>query len=77
MIERHRHAQRQAAADAVDELRAALAGGDIVLPSLGVDHQSPFTGVVLVELGCARPDVVRQMARAIRRGTAATARADD
>ncbi len=68
-FQRHVREQRQAALDALAQLRAALEAAGIVLPSLGLDHQSPYTGTVLVELGAARPDVVQRLARAVRRGT--------
>ncbi|MDH6139533.1 hypothetical protein P3T35_001533 [Kitasatospora sp. GP30] len=64
---------RQEARDAIDELRAVLAQAGIDLPSLGEDWQGSFTGVVLVELGRARPDVVRRIAELLRDGLAARA----
>ncbi|WP_030205077.1 hypothetical protein [Streptomyces sp. NRRL S-87] len=52
-----------------DELRAALAGVDVVLPSLGVDLVSLTSAYLppLVELGCCRADVARKLAAALRR----------
>ncbi|WP_327133905.1 hypothetical protein OG311_28110 [Streptomyces sp. NBC_01343] len=52
-----------------DELREALAGVDVVLPSLGVDLVSLTSGYLspLVELGCCRADVAWKLAAALRK----------
>ncbi|MFF2039764.1 hypothetical protein ACFVVX_05010 [Kitasatospora sp. NPDC058170] len=66
---RHARQRHEDARAAVAELTDALASASIVLPSVGVDSPSLFTGEVLVELGRARPDVVIRLAALIRRGT--------
>ncbi|MFF1907373.1 hypothetical protein [Kitasatospora sp. NPDC058218] len=66
---RHARRQREDARAAVAELTDALAAANIVLPSIGTDSPSLFTGEVLVELGRARPDIVVRLAALIRRGT--------
>ncbi|MEW1718434.1 hypothetical protein [Streptomyces sp. NPDC093109] len=58
-----------AAEEAVEELKAALADVGLVLPSLGINASALMPWLVLVELGGARPDVVRGIAEAIKRGT--------
>jgi hypothetical protein len=55
-----------AAEVAVEELRAALAGVGIVLPSLTYDISSPY--LHLVELGRVTVDVARDLSEALRRG---------
>ncbi|MET9693007.1 hypothetical protein ABZY81_31900 [Streptomyces sp. NPDC006514] len=52
-----------------DELREALAGVDVVLPSLGVDLVSLTSDYLspLVELGCCRADVAWKLAAALRK----------
>ena len=50
----------------VEELRAALDGFGIVVPSLSVDYVSP--GLRLIDLGRIRADVAMQLADALRRG---------
>ncbi|MER8029313.1 hypothetical protein ABTZ78_10160 [Streptomyces bauhiniae] len=51
---------------ATESLRAALAGVEIVLPSLGVDIASP--ALQLVELGRVRADVAARLADVLREG---------
>lgn len=51
---------------ATESLRAALAGVEIVLPSLGVDVASP--ALQLVELGRVRADVAARLADVLREG---------
>lgn len=68
IIERHTADPREDAADALFELRKALKAAKIALPSLPVDWRSSVTGVVLVELGAARSDVITQLAKVIRKG---------
>ncbi|MFF0392314.1 hypothetical protein ACFYS8_27005 [Kitasatospora sp. NPDC004615] len=58
-------AQRDEARDACEELRAVLAVEGIVLPSLGVEDSSVFTGETLVQLGGASPTVVSGIAFAL------------
>jgi hypothetical protein len=63
---------RREAADACDDLIATLAAADVKLPSVAVDWQSAATtGVVLIDLGAARPDVVVQLIDVIREGVRA------
>lgn len=55
-----------------DELRDALAGADVLLPSLGLDTAT-FGGEYLpplVDLGRCTPSVARKLAAALRDGTA-------
>ncbi|MFJ5227808.1 hypothetical protein [Streptomyces sp. NPDC088400] len=59
---------RKEADDAVRTLKDALVAAGIVLPSLRADPAGPVCGVVLVELGGARPDVVRKLAAAVKKG---------
>ncbi|WP_280727794.1 hypothetical protein [Kitasatospora sp. MAA4] len=60
---------RQQVADALAELIAALELAGIVLPSLGVDwHSGKLTGVYLIDLGAARPDVILLLAKVVRVG---------
>lgn len=65
-----RNKARKEAVRAAQELHSALAANGITLPSLDVERADPFIGVVLVDLGRARPDVVRKLAEALMRGTA-------
>ncbi|MEV0532756.1 hypothetical protein [Kitasatospora sp. NPDC050463] len=67
-LSRHARRQREDARAAVAELNDALAAAGLVLPSVGVDTPSIFTGEVLVELGRTRPDVVVRLAALVRRG---------
>ncbi|MFG2892962.1 hypothetical protein [Streptomyces sp. NPDC048248] len=53
------------AADAVEELREALAGADITLPSLAVDLGSIYD-VGLVDLGRVNPQTALNLAAAVR-----------
>ncbi|MET9295980.1 hypothetical protein [Streptomyces sp. NPDC003077] len=53
---------------AIAELNAALFRAGIVLPSVRVDVAAAASGVPLVELGRARPDVVRSLALVITKG---------
>ncbi|GAA2245541.1 hypothetical protein GCM10010430_29280 [Kitasatospora cystarginea] len=66
-------AESRAAARAAEaELADALRQAGLVLPSLATEHQADyFTGIVLVDLGRARPDVVSRLAALVRRGVAA------
>ncbi|MDH6116056.1 hypothetical protein ABH930_002081 [Kitasatospora sp. GAS204A] len=65
---------RANARDAVDALLTVLAEAGLTLPSLGEDsHEGWFTGLVLVDLGRAHPDVVRGIAALLREGLAARA----
>ncbi|MBT2451277.1 hypothetical protein J7F03_30255 [Streptomyces sp. ISL-43] len=57
-----------AADEAAMELRDALTGAGIVLPSLDSDFASPYLN--LVELGRVRADVAVKLAEVVRRGTA-------
>ncbi|MER5968609.1 hypothetical protein ABT112_02495 [Streptomyces sp. NPDC002055] len=59
---------------AVRELAGALAAAGLVLPSLWVDPHPALTGTVLVELGRARPGVVRRLAELVAKGAAAPSR---
>ncbi|AJP02072.1 hypothetical protein TU94_11760 [Streptomyces cyaneogriseus subsp. noncyanogenus] len=54
---------------AVESLRAAVDGADIVMPSLAVDAATP--NLALVDLGRLRADVALRLARALQRGAAA------
>ncbi|WP_329563181.1 hypothetical protein [Kitasatospora sp. NBC_01266] len=65
---------RADARNAVEALRAVLAEAGLNLPSLGEDwHEGWFTGLVLVDLGRAHPDVVRRIVALLRDGLAARA----
>ncbi|GAA1236060.1 hypothetical protein GCM10009665_27830 [Kitasatospora nipponensis] len=64
---------RREATDAAQELRSVLAAADLALPSVALDGQSPFTGVVLVDLGRARAEVVAGIATLLREGLSARA----
>lgn len=57
-----------AADEAVRRLAAALDQAGIVLPSLSTDRYPTLSGMVLVDLGRARPDTVRRLAAAVARG---------
>ncbi len=70
LLQLHLRAQREAAAAALERLTAALALVDVVLPSAGLDGQSPYTGTVLVHLGNARAETVERLAEAVTRGAA-------
>jgi hypothetical protein len=59
---------RRSAEGAERKLRASLKRGGVELPSLGVDRPGYVTGVVLVELGRARPDVALRLAELIDEG---------
>ncbi|MFI9363954.1 hypothetical protein ACIG5E_23300 [Kitasatospora sp. NPDC053057] len=63
---------RREAADAHDDLVATLAAADVKLPSIAVDWQcAATTGVALINLGAARPDVIVQLTDVIRDGVRA------
>ncbi|MFI8362546.1 hypothetical protein ACIGD1_20520 [Streptomyces sp. NPDC085612] len=65
-----RSAEKTREAEAArDELREALAGVDVVLPSLGVDLVSLTSDYLspLVELGSCRADVAWKLAAALRK----------
>ncbi|MEU9498483.1 hypothetical protein [Streptomyces sp. NPDC048196] len=67
---RGRSADKAREAEAArDELREALTGVDVVLPSLGVDLVSLTSDYLspLVELGCCRADVAWKLAAALRK----------
>ncbi|SOE25587.1 hypothetical protein [Streptomyces sp. OK228] len=51
---------------AMESLREALSGVDVVFPSLSVDHVSP--DLKLIVLGSVRADVAMRLADALRRG---------
>ncbi|MEV0534651.1 hypothetical protein [Kitasatospora sp. NPDC050463] len=60
---------RRRAADAFDDFRATLAAAGLMLPSAGVDWRSAqTTGVVLIDLGAVRADVVERCTELIRTG---------
>lgn len=62
----------QAAVEAKEDLADALKAAKIVLPSLAVDSVATVGGrMVLVSLGRARPDVIKELAAVIRKGTKA------
>ncbi|MFI6443649.1 hypothetical protein [Kitasatospora sp. NPDC050543] len=62
---------RSRAAAALDDLTDALDRAQVRLPSVAVDWRSAnTTGVVLVDLGAARPDAIEALAAVIRRGSA-------
>ncbi|MFJ9697942.1 hypothetical protein [Kitasatospora sp. NPDC101183] len=63
---------RRKTADAYDDLLSTLAAADVKLPSVTVDWQSAAaTGVALIDLGAARPDVVVRLVDVIRDGVRA------
>ncbi|WP_409469608.1 hypothetical protein [Streptomyces sp. HC307] len=53
---------------AADELREALAGAGITLPSLRMDLAAVTSGLSLVDMGRADADTVSKLAEVIRRG---------
>ncbi|MGW6916715.1 hypothetical protein ACWGB8_23250 [Kitasatospora sp. NPDC054939] len=60
---------RRRAADVFDDFLATLGVAGLVLPSAGVDWRSArTTGVVLIDLGAVRPDVVERMTDLLRKG---------
>jgi len=59
---------QQQAELALTELKAALTGAGITLPSLGIDYVPAIGGMMLVSLGRARPDVVQALAAVILKG---------
>ncbi|GAA1971705.1 hypothetical protein [Kitasatospora viridis] len=63
--------QRREAEHALTQLTLGLQGVGVTLPSLGLDHPSPFTGTTLIELGAVRPDVALQLADVLLRAAAA------
>lgn len=70
MSRRGRSLEKAREAEAArDELREALAGVDIVLPSLGVDPVSLTSDYLspLVELGGCRVDVAWKLAATLRK----------
>ncbi|WP_051966192.1 hypothetical protein [Kitasatospora mediocidica] len=64
---------REEATRALEDLLAVLREAGIVLPSLGLDAVSGFTGTVLIELGRARPDVIAAITALLRDGLNARA----
>ncbi|MFI9273699.1 hypothetical protein ACIGXM_23735 [Kitasatospora sp. NPDC052896] len=67
-LQRHMHLARTQAVHALADLTDSLDSAGIVLPSAALDDHAPCTGVVLIELGRARADVVLRMAQLIRIG---------
>lgn len=68
-IVRHTEDARRLAAEALEELTDSLRLVDVLFPSLGVDWtRGRQTGVFLVDMGAARPDVALKLARVIRAG---------
>ncbi|MFI6848377.1 hypothetical protein OG535_18675 [Kitasatospora sp. NBC_00085] len=60
---------RRRAADAFDDFQATLAAAGLTLPSAGVDWRSArTTGVVLIDLGAVRADVIERLTDLIRKG---------
>ncbi|MEU8925913.1 hypothetical protein AB0D10_34110 [Kitasatospora sp. NPDC048545] len=69
MISRITAEDRGIAADILDDLQAVLSAAEVTLPSLGIDWRSVRdTGVLLVDLGAARPDVIERLVVVLRRG---------
>lgn len=68
ILSRQLTAQRQEARSAVMKLTDALARAGTSLPSVGLDPASGLTGVVLVDLGRARADVVVAIAELVTEG---------
>ncbi|MEV6972572.1 hypothetical protein [Kitasatospora sp. NPDC093806] len=63
---------RREAADVYEDLVATLAVAEIPLPSVAVDWQAAYTtGVVLIDLGAAPPQVIRRLVEVIRKGVRA------
>ncbi|MDH6133030.1 hypothetical protein P3T37_002424 [Kitasatospora sp. MAA4] len=67
-MDREMREKRRAAQDALSRLIALLAEAGIVLPSATVDWRAPVTGIVLIELGAARVDVVELLIATLRKG---------
>ncbi|MGW2376120.1 hypothetical protein [Kitasatospora sp. NPDC001683] len=64
--------RRREAADACDDLIATLTAADVKLPSVAVDWQcATTTGIVLIDLGAARPDVIVRLTDVLRDGVRA------
>jgi hypothetical protein len=69
MIDKITAEDRRTAADILDDLQAVRNAASITLPSLGIDWRSAkATGVILIDLGAARPDVIEQLVVVLRRG---------
>lgn len=69
MIDRIMAEDRRNAADILDDLQAVLHAAEVKLPSLGIDWRLvKDTGVVLIDLGSARPDVIERLVVVLRRG---------
>ncbi|MFD8751963.1 hypothetical protein ACFV0O_13425 [Kitasatospora sp. NPDC059577] len=69
MIDKTTAEDRRAAADILDDLQAVLSAAAVELPSLGIDWRSATsTGVILIDLGAARPDVIERLVVVLRRG---------
>ncbi|MER7845983.1 hypothetical protein ABTZ03_18755 [Kitasatospora sp. NPDC096077] len=60
---------RRNAADILDDLQTVLHAAEVKLPSLGIDWRLvKDTGVILIDLGAARPDVIERLVLILRRG---------
>ncbi|MET8627081.1 hypothetical protein ABZW30_25530 [Kitasatospora sp. NPDC004669] len=69
MIDKITTEDRRIAADILDDLQVVLYAADVKLPSLGIDWRSAkATGVILIDLGAARPDVIERLVIILRRG---------
>ncbi|MEV8327232.1 hypothetical protein [Kitasatospora sp. NPDC056731] len=69
MIDKITAEDRRTAADILDDLQAVLHAAEVKLPSLGIDWLSAkATGVILIDLGAARPDVIERLVVVLRRG---------
>ncbi|MFE5583888.1 hypothetical protein [Kitasatospora sp. NPDC056531] len=69
MIDKITTEDRRIAADILDDLHVVLRAADVKLPSLGIDWRSAkATGVILIDLGAARPTVIERLVVVLRRG---------
>ncbi|MFE9421971.1 hypothetical protein ACFYNO_03290 [Kitasatospora sp. NPDC006697] len=68
-LSRHLSDARAYTADVLEDLLALLALANVQLPSVGVDWRSgQATGVYLIDLGAARPDVIDKLLPVLRAG---------
>ncbi|WP_369184909.1 hypothetical protein [Streptomyces sp. Y1] len=68
MIDKITAEDRRIAADILDDLQAVLHAADVKLPSLGIDWRSAkATGVILIDLGAARPEIIERLVVVLRR----------
>ncbi|KJS63787.1 hypothetical protein [Streptomyces rubellomurinus] len=68
MIDKITAEDRRIAAEILDDLQAVLYAAEVNLPSLGIDWRSAkATGVILIDLGAARPEIIERLVVVLRR----------